>query len=64
MTSELHHLLQQHMARCHHSLPEIEEEKDIAIGAFAHAEAEEELDFASDTSDDDYRLPVPDLPPR
>jgi len=46
------------------AVPETEEEQDIAIGAFADAEAEEEFDFASDSSDDDYRLPVPDLPPR
>ena len=37
---------------------ETEEEQDIAIGAFADAEAEEEFDFASDSSDNDYRLPV------
>jgi len=43
---------------------ETEEEQDVAIGAFADADAEEEFDFASDSSDDDYRLPVPDLPPR
>jgi len=35
-----------------------------AIGAFADAEAEGEFDFASDSSDDDYRPPVSDLPPR
>jgi len=46
------------------AVPETEEEQDIAIGVFADAEAEEEFDFASDSSDDDYRLPVPDLPPR
>jgi len=46
------------------AVPETEEEQDIAIGTFADAEAEEEVDFASDSSDDDYRLPVPDLPPR
>ena len=45
-------------------VPDTEEELDIAIGAFVDAEAEEEFDFASDSSDDDYRLPVPDLPPR
>jgi len=28
------------------------------------AEVEEEFKFASDSSDDDYRLPIPDLPPR
>jgi hypothetical protein len=39
-------------------VPETEEEQDIAIGAFADAEAEEEFDFASDSSDNDYRLPV------
>jgi hypothetical protein len=41
-----------------------EEEQDIAIGAVADGEAEEEFEFASDSSDDDYHLPVPDLPPR
>jgi len=46
------------------AVPETEEEQDIAIGAFADAEAEEEFDFASDSSDDDYHLPVPDLPTR
>jgi len=46
------------------AVPEIEEEQDIAIGAFADAEAEEDFDFASNSSDDDYRPPVPDLPPR
>jgi len=46
------------------AVPETEEEQDIAIGAFADAEAKEDFDFASDSSDDDYRLPVPDLPPR
>ena len=45
-------------------VPEIEEEQDIAIGAFADAEAKEEFEFALDSSDNDYRLPVPDLPPR
>jgi hypothetical protein len=46
------------------AVPETEEEQDIAIGAFADAEAEEGFDFASDSSDDDYRPPVLDLPPR
>jgi len=46
------------------AVPETEEEQDIAIGAFADAEGEEEFDFASDSSDDDYRLPVLDLPSR
>jgi len=46
------------------AVPETEEEQDVAIGAFVDAEAEEEFDFASDNSDDDYRLPVPDLPLR
>ena len=45
-------------------VPETEEEQDIAIGAFADAEAEEDVDFASDSLDDDYCLPVPDLPLR
>jgi len=45
-------------------VPETEEQQDIAIGAFADAEAEGEFDFASDSSDDDYQLPVSDLPPR
>jgi len=43
---------------------ETKEEQDIAIGAFVDARAQEEFDFASDSSDDDYRLPVPELPPR
>ena len=43
---------------------ETQEEQDIAIGAFAEAEVDEEFDFASDSSDDDYHLPVLDLPPR
>ena len=46
------------------AVPETEEEQDVAIGAFADVEAEEEFDFVSNSSDDDYRLPVPDLPPR
>jgi len=43
---------------------ETEEEQDIAIGEVADAEAKEEIQFASDSSDDDYHLPIPDLPPR
>jgi len=46
------------------AVPETEEEQDIAIGAFADAEAEEGFDFASDSSDDYYHPPVSDLPPR
>jgi len=46
------------------AVPETEEQQDIAIGAFADAEAEGEFDFASDSSDDDYHPPVSDLPPR
>ena len=49
---------------CLRAVPETEEEQDIAIGAFADAEAVEEFEFASDSLDDDYRLPVLDLPPR
>ena len=45
-------------------VPETEKEQDIAIGAVADTEAEEEFDFASDSLDDEYRLPIPDLPPR
>jgi len=45
-------------------VPETEEQQDIAIGAFADAEAEGEFGFASDSSDDDYRPPVSDLPSR
>ena len=45
-------------------VPETKEEQDVAIGAFADAEAQEDVDFASDSLDDDYCLPVPDLPPR
>jgi len=40
------------------AVPETEEQQDIAIGAFADAEA------ASDSSDDDYQPSVSDLPPR
>ena len=36
----------------------------MAIGAFADAEAEEEFNFALDSSDDDYCIQVPDLPSR
>jgi len=36
----------------------------MAIGLVADAEAEEEFDFATDSFDDDYQLPIPDLPPR
>jgi len=50
--------------RSSRAVPETEEQQDIAIGAFADSEAEEEFDFASDSSDDDYRPPVLDLPPR
>jgi len=46
------------------AVPKIEEEQDIAIGAVADAEAEEEFEFASNSSDDDYRLPILDIPPR
>jgi len=58
------------VARSTAAVPETEEQQDIAIGAFADAEAEGEFDFASDnsddsdSSDDDYRPPVSDLPPR
>jgi len=45
-------------------VPEIEEEQDITIGSIAEAEDEGEFDFATDSSDDDYQLPIPDLPPR
>ena len=43
---------------------ETEEEQDIAIGAVADAEATGEIEFVCDSSDDDYHLPIPDLPPR
>jgi len=43
---------------------ETEEQQDIAIGVFVDAEVEGEFDFASDSSDDDWRPPVSDLPPR
>jgi len=46
------------------AVPETEEQQDIAIGAVADAEAEGEFVFASDSSDDDYRPPVSDLPSR
>ena len=45
-------------------VPETKEEQDIVIGAVADAEAEEEIEFASNSSNDDYHLPIPDLPPR
>ena len=45
-------------------VPEIEEEQDIAIGAVADVEAKEEIEFVSDSSDDDYHLPILDLAPR
>ena len=32
--------------------------------AVVDAEAEEKIEFACDSSDDDYLLPIPDLPPR
>ena len=43
---------------------ETEEEQDIVIGAVLDAEAEEEIEFTSNISDDDYRLPIPDIPLR
>ena len=43
---------------------ETEEEQDIAIGVVVDAEVEEKFEFASDSSDDDYLLPIPDLPSR
>jgi hypothetical protein len=46
------------------AVTKIEKEKYIAIGAVADAEAEEEFEFASDSSDDDYHLPILDLPSR
>ena len=46
------------------AVPEIEEEQDIAIGSVAVAEAQGEFKFATDSSNDDYHLPIPDLPPR
>jgi len=45
-------------------VPETEKEQDIAIGAFADAEAKEEFEFALDSLDDDYHLLVLDIPPR
>ena len=36
----------------------------MAIGSVADAEVKEEFDFATDSSDDDYQLPILDLPPR
>jgi len=47
-------------------VPETEEEQDVAIGSVADAETEDEgeFDFAIDSSDDDYQLPIPNLPPR
>ena len=46
------------------AVPEIEEEQHIAIGTVVDAEAEEGFEFASDSSEDDYHLPIPDLPLR
>jgi hypothetical protein len=46
------------------AVPETEEEQDVAIGSVADAETKEEFDFATDSSDDDYQLPILDLPPR
>jgi hypothetical protein len=43
---------------------ETKEEQDIAIGLVAEAEAEGEFEFTSDSLDDDYHQPIPDLPPR
>jgi hypothetical protein len=43
---------------------ETEEEQDTTIGAVAYTEAEEEIEFATDSSDDDYHLTIPDLPSR
>ena len=36
----------------------------MAIGLVANVEAEEEFDFATDSLDDDYQLPILDLPLR
>ena len=46
------------------AVPETEEEQDITIGSVVDADAEGEFHFASDSSDDDYHLPIPNLPPR
>jgi len=43
---------------------EIVEEQDIAIGAVADAAAIGEIEFVSDSSNNDYHLPIRDLPPR
>jgi hypothetical protein len=43
-------------------IPKTAKEQDIAIGAVADTEVEEEFDFPLDSSDDDYCLPVLDLP--
>jgi hypothetical protein len=40
------------------AVSETAEEQDVAIGLVADAEAEEEFEFASDSSDDDYQLPI------
>jgi hypothetical protein len=72
-TSELQHPLWHHMAELHqlHLEPLVvqeesltEEEQDVAIGSVADAEAEEEFDIATDSSDNDYQLPILDLPLR
>ena len=36
----------------------------MTIGAMTEAEAEGEFEFTSDSSDDEYHQPIPDLPPR
>jgi len=41
---------------------ETEEEQNIAFGAVVDAKAEEDVEFAYDSSDDDYHLPIRDLP--
>jgi len=43
---------------------EREEEHVIVIGSMAEAEVEGEFDLALYSSDDDYHLPILDLPPR
>jgi len=63
-----HHVATRH--RLHLGLPAVQGESQrlrrsrTAIGAVADAEAEEEIEFATDNSDDDYHLPILDLPPR
>lgn len=48
--------------RSSRAVPEIAKEQDIAIGLVVDGEAKEEFDFATYSLDEDYQLPIPDLP--